>query len=101
MPSFYLTAKAKEDLKSIARYTQETWGRLQRNKYLAELDKRFHRLAEAPKLGRSCEEIREGYRKFPEGEHLIFYRSVSADEIEIVRVLHGSMDIETHLSESP
>ncbi len=101
MPSFHLTAQAKEDMKSIARYTQQKWGRLQRYKYLAALDKRFHRIAEEPGLGRSCEEIREGYRKLPEGRHLIFYRPVAEGEIEIVRVLHGSMDIESQLSGRP
>ena len=100
MPSFHLTAQAKEDLKSIARYTQETWGQIQRNKYLAALDKCFHRLAENPRVGRSCDEIREGYRKLHEGRHVVFYRHVP-EGIEIVRVLHGSMDIESHLSENP
>ncbi len=79
------------------RDVQETWGRLQRNKYLAELDKSFHRLAEEPELGRSCDEIRKGYRKISEGRHVLFYRSVKKG-IEIVRVLHGSMDIANHLS---
>lgn len=98
MPSFHLTAQAKKDLKAIARYTQKTWGRLQRNKYLATLDKCFHRLAEEPGLGRPCDDIRQGYRKIYEGRHMIFYRSVT-DGIEIARVLHGSMDIENQLSE--
>lgn len=101
MPSFHLTARAKEDMKSIARYTEKTWGRLQRNKYLAALDKRFHRIAEEPELGRSCDEIREGYRKLYEGRHVIFYRSVAGGEAEIARVLHGWIDIETHLSGNP
>ncbi len=100
MSSFHLTGQAKEDLKSIGRYTQETWGREQRNKYLAALDKCFHRLAETPGLGRACDEIREGYRRLYEGRHVIFYHPV-ADGIEIVRVLHGSMDIESHLSGRP
>jgi len=101
MPSFHLTAQAKEDMKSIARYTQKKWGRLQRNKYIAALDKRFHRLAETPELGRSCDEILQGYRKLPEGRHIIFYHSMAAGGVEIVRVLHCSMDIESHLSENP
>ena len=99
MRSFHLTAQAKEDLRNIGLYTQETWGRIQRNKYLAALDKCFHRLAETPALGRSCDEVREGYRKLYEGRHLIFYRPVPGG-IEIVRILHGSMDIERHLSEN-
>jgi toxin ParE1/3/4 len=95
---FRLTEKAKEDLKSIGRYTEKAWGRAQRNKYLALLDERFHTLAKEPGLGRNCEEIRAGYRKFYEGRHLIFYRKVAVG-IEIIRILHGSMDVETHLTE--
>jgi len=41
MATFRLTRKAREDLKSIARYTQKTWGVSQRNKYLTQLDKPY------------------------------------------------------------
>jgi toxin ParE1/3/4 len=44
MPSFRLTERAKADLRSIGRYTQATWGREQRNIYLARLDAGFHLL---------------------------------------------------------
>jgi toxin ParE1/3/4 len=56
MATFRLTRKAREDLKSIARYTQKTWGVAQRNKYLTQLDKRFAVLADTPTLDgwRSC-----------------------------------------------
>ena len=63
MPNFLLSTKAKADLKSIARYTQETWGREQRNKYLAKLDESFHSLSREPRKGRACDDIREGYFK--------------------------------------
>jgi len=46
----------------------------------------------------SCDEIRPGYRKFPRGSHVIFYRSATDCMIEIVRVLHRSMDIETGMT---
>ncbi len=96
MPSFRLRERAKEDLRSIGRYTQATWGREQRNHYLAQLDAAFHLLAQEPQRGRSCDDIRLGYRKHHIGRHLIFYRQVPPD-IEIIRVLHDSMDIESHL----
>jgi toxin ParE1/3/4 len=51
MATFRLTRKAREDLKSIARYTQKTWGVAQRNKYLTQLDERFAVLADAPTPG--------------------------------------------------
>lgn len=94
---FHLTAKARDDLKSIGRYTEETWGREQRNKYLTQLDACFHALAREPQKGRPCDYIREGYLKHHIGRHLIFYHQ-SGDGIEIVRILHDRMDVEAHLT---
>ena len=51
MPSFRLTERAKADLRAIGRYTQATWGREQRNRYLARLDVCFHLLAREPHRG--------------------------------------------------
>lgn len=98
MPSFRLTELAKQDLRSIGRYTQQTWGREQRNIYLSKLDASFHLLAHSPTLGRACDDIRDGYRKYHIGRHLIFYRE--ADEgIVIIRILHDRMDVEAHFDE--
>ena len=96
MPSFRLTERAKADLRAIGRYTQTTWGREQRNIYLARLDASFHLLACEPHRGRACDDIRPGYRKYHVGRHLIFYRE-SPEGVEIIRILHDRMDIEAHL----
>ena len=96
MPAYRLTNKALEDLRSIARYTEQTWGREQRNKYLSKLDASFQMLVYEPKLGRACDEIRQGYRKHHVGHHLIFYR-LKASRIEIIRILHDSMDVDSHI----
>ena len=98
MPGFQLTARAKADLRSIGRYTQATWGREQRNTYLARLDACFHLLAREPERGRACDVIRPGYRKYHVGRHLIFYRQ-SPGGIEIIRILHDRMDMEAHLDD--
>jgi toxin ParE1/3/4 len=91
---------AKADLKGIGNYTLEKWRRDQRDQYLPILDACFHQLASNPLKGKDCSEIRCGYRKFNAGSHVIFYRQTLYDTIEIVRVLHGRMDIETRLSAS-
>lgn len=91
--AFRLTSKAQEDLKVIARYTQETWGKPQRNKYLQLLDDGFHLLAGNPDIGHDCSGIRHGYRKYIVGRHVVFYRKMDG-VIEIVRVLHQSMDVD-------
>lgn len=74
MPSFYLTNAANSDLKEIGSYTKKEWGKAQMNQYLTMLDGYFHDLAARPSIGRDCSEIREGYRKYSVGSHLIFYR---------------------------
>ena len=98
MTTFRLTQLALADLRSIGRYTQTTWGREQRNRYLAKLDECFHLLAEKPLRGVSCDDIRSGYRKYPVGRHVVFYREAQ-EGIEIIRVLHISMDVESNLDD--
>ena len=98
MPTFTLTNMAKADLKEIGQYTQTRWGREQRDLYLKMLDVLFQQLADNPLKGKDCSEIRIGYRKLNVGGHVIFYRQTLSDTIEIVRVLHGHMDIETRLT---
>ena len=41
-------------------------------------------------------EIKPGYRSMAEGKHVIFYR-VGESGIEILRILHGRMDIEQRM----
>ena len=96
MPSFRLSAKALNDLKSIGRFTLKTWGREQRDLYLSKLDDSFRLLADQPFLGTPRHDIREGYRVHHVGLHLIFYRQQST-HIDIIRILHDQMDVETRL----
>ena len=98
MKPFALTQKAKADLRSIAIYTEGRWGRDQRNLYLKQLDDAFPLLAENPQAGTECDDIRAGYRKFPQGSHIIFYRIAPDAMPEIVRILHKSMDAESKLT---
>ena len=97
MPSFSLTKKALADVIKIGRYTQERWGVEQRNLYLAMLDNCFQQLSANPLKGRDCGEIRSGFRKMNAGSHVIFYRQKGSHAIEIVRVLHGCMDLEARI----
>lgn len=93
MKPFQLTAKAKSDLKDIALFTSRRWGREQRNGYLKQFDDTFRLLANNPATGKACDEIRAGYRKFPQGSHVIFYKQIDSQQILIIRILHKSMDV--------
>ncbi len=96
MPAFRLSAKSFEDLKTIGRFTLKYWDREQHKIYLSKLDESFHILADQPQLGIARDDIRKGYRIYHVGRHLIFYRQKPTG-IEIIRILHDRMDVETHL----
>jgi toxin ParE1/3/4 len=97
MRKFLLSMKAKSDLIKIARYTQLTWGKEQRNDYLKILDNTFQLLADEAELGLNGDNIREGYSKYPQSSHVIYYKQRKVGQILIVRILHKSMDVNSAL----
>ena len=97
MRPFALTHAAKADLIAIARYTEKIWGIAQRNSYLKQIDDLFHILGRNPQTGAACDDLREGYRKFPLGSHMIYYRNGHDVTIVIVRILHKSMDADAKI----
>lgn len=99
MTKYVLRPKAVEDMTSIWDYTIEMWGREQAERYVRMLDRTFSELVVNPNLGRSCDFIRQGYRKYRVGRHLVFYRTFEGD-IEVVRVLHQSMNFRAILKNS-
>jgi toxin ParE1/3/4 len=94
-PQFRISRAARQDLLFIARFTERRWGKAQRNHYLKQLDEVFGLISENPSIGRACDELSPGYRKFPEGAHVIYFRTT--DRVEIIRILHERMDPDTHL----
>mgnify|MGYP000016899053 CR=1 FL=1 len=88
--SFKLSVKAKVDLTKIAVFTEQRWGRTQRNNYLFQLDQSFHQLADNPDIEVSCDYIMQGYRQFPLASHIVFYKVSNVNIVEIIRILHKS-----------
>ena len=97
MNSFKLTAEAKTNLTNIARYTEQAWGKKQRNAYLKQLDDCFHLLAKHPTQGKERPEINPSLRSFAVSKHVVFY-SIKPNIVIIVNILHERMDLETQLS---
>jgi toxin ParE1/3/4 len=91
MADYLLGRDARRDLLEISRYTRRLWGARQRSDYLRRLDRRMKFLREHPKAGAPCDDIRPGYRRFPEGRHVVFYREAGGT-IEVIRILHESME---------
>ena len=86
-----VTPRARDDLKKIGRYTERTWGKAQRNRYLKYIEARFQWLAENPHLGKHRKDICEGYYSFPEGQHVLFYL-IGSSTIDIIGIPHKEMD---------
>lgn len=97
MAKFYLTNKAVEDLEEIWNYTVETWSENQAEIYYSLLIDSCQELANKPNQGKSYEVVEKNVLGFKTGQHVIFYRIVPEKEIEVIRILHGMMDMKNHL----
>jgi toxin ParE1/3/4 len=93
---FLLSPRSQIDLDEIWDYTVDRWGSDQAETYTRQLWKDISTVADRPTLGRECPEVRPGYRMYPSGSHVLFYRH-TADGIDIVRILHERMDYERHI----
>jgi toxin ParE1/3/4 len=94
---YLLTPAARADLEQICDYTYDRWGADQAEVYLREFQRTIDRVAANPWIGRSCDEIRTGYRKLAAGSHTLFYRVTREEVVDVVRVLHQRMDVDRHL----
>lgn len=60
--------------------------------FVKRLEARCLSLSQNPRIGRKRDEMKTNLRSATEGDYLIFYRPL-ADGIEVMRVIHGSRDI--------
>ena len=93
-----LSSLAKRDFRDILSYTSQMWGAQQLVKYKGVIDSALLAIAKNPEAGRK--------RDNPEllfcraGQHLIFYQ-VNGETVSVVRILHGQMNMDSHLEENP
>lgn len=93
MAGYFLSRDADEDLQDIFNHTREAWGEAQAATYTHELFALFDLIANTPAIGRVRGELGEDIRSFPHGRHVVFFTAWHG-EIAILRVLHGSRDID-------
>lgn len=92
---FEISDKAFEDIENIWLYTIETWSVEQADRYYNLLFEEIEYITEHPLSGRNVDHIRKNYRCTKVKSHLIFYRyKISDMKVEIIRILHQSMDVE-------
>lgn len=93
MGSYQLTNIAVQDLSEIWEYTVNTWSEKQADKYYFMLLDTCQELAEGKVVGKNYPEINNEIFGFRAGQYILFYRKLTANKIEIARILHAQMDL--------
>lgn len=91
--AYHITETAESDIEDIVFYIADD----NLDAALALYDRLtqcFEMLNLTPKAGRERKELHPDARSFPEGNYLIIYRIFAADDVEILRVLHGERDLD-------
>ena len=96
MRSYRLTTATQQDLSSIWDFTQGRWGEAQAKIYISELRAAIERIADDPRRGRACDDIREGYQRYSIGSYLVFCVE-KIDCVDVIRILHQRMDPTRHV----
>ncbi len=99
MAEYKLTNKAVEDLTKIWDYTFEVWSEKQADKYYESLITNCQEIADNPTLGNNYEGITECLLGMKANRHIIFYRTVHENYVEITRILHERMDLKMSITE--
>ena len=99
MTKYSLTNKAVEDLSDIWNYTFDYWSERQADIYYQMLIENCREIADNPDIGKNYEDIINRLFGLRAGRHIIFYRKVNPNEVEIIRILHEQMDLKNRILE--
>lgn len=96
MPKFKLTHKAVNDLTLIWDYTFENWNEQQADLYYKAIINECKLIAKHPERGRIYDRLIPNLRASIINKHIIFYRIIDIETIEVERILHERMDLERY-----
>lgn len=97
---YKISTEAQNDIEKIWLYTFETWSLEQADRYYNLIFDEIEFITKNPKSGKDYNDVRKDYYRSKVKSHYIFYKINQKEaEIEIIRILHQQMDIETRLSE--
>lgn len=99
MAKVLLRQKAIDDLNDIWSYTFDKWSAKQADKYYATIKLPCNGIGENPNVGKEYDGIDENLYGLKSGKHIIFYKFITDDRIEVVRILHERMDLKNRILE--
>lgn len=99
MLSYVLTADAEQDLREVARYTQDRWGSDMLKQYRDGLKEAFHAIATKALPGRSFSSTFPHLLVAKYRYHYIFYLQGASPKAVIIGIIHERRDIVSRLKE--
>ena len=90
------TNAAAADLQTIRNYTPENWGEEQEAVYLNALWSKFELILSDPQRFRFRHDLFPDCQIASQGRHVILFR-IRDEALQIVRILHGAMDLPRHI----
>lgn len=99
MAEYKLTNKAVADLSKSWEYTFEIWTEKQADKYYDGLISHYEEIAQNPDLGKNYTAISKHLLGIQSNRHIIFYRALDKNYVEITRILHERMDLKKRIAE--
>ena len=99
MAKVILRQKAIDDLNRIWRYTYQNWSIRQAEKYYSNIKMACKSIGDNPQIGKPYFNIKQDLLGFKSAKHIVFYRIISNDEVEVVRILHAQMDLVRRINE--
>ena len=98
--NYKISQEANRDLENIWLYTYENWTLKQADRYFNLIMDEIEYLAAYPESGKDYGQVKKGYFRSRIKSHFIFYKiNQKKEEIEIIRILHQRMDIESRMNE--
>jgi toxin ParE1/3/4 len=92
-----LSPLAEADLEEIWLYTFHQWSLEQANAYYRRIAAAIEGLASGSKIGQRTD-VRDGYWKYKVGMHVVYFQC-SDERLDVIRILHGSMDVDVRLGD--
>ena len=99
MAKVILRQKAIDDLNDIWNYTFETWSLKQADKYYKTIKLACNSIAENPHIGKEYDGVSRKLLGLKSGRHIIFYKLVVENKIEVIRIIHERMDLKNRIVE--
>ena len=97
MKSYALTLAAEEDLRGIWRYSHETWGLDQADRYLDQIEACCEAIGDGRAHGKANDALPSGVRVHRCEHHYIFW--IAGDRQIVIAVLHERMDLVNRLKD--